>query len=177
MIAILPHRLKLRFSQMLIGGAVFLHATPLLAAEDEGSEEPEWVLSYALIMLTTMLAIFLIVRSSRRSERATEEKYEVKGIGDLLKKAKPAKKRGKQRGKVQDHPEANSALMISIIGFLFTGFPCILSLIKGLKVRKQIQSDPRVTGEEKALAAIIVSCIGIVLWLIIYVMVTLNLLS
>jgi hypothetical protein len=117
-------------------------------------------------MLTTMLAIFLIVRSSRRSERATEEKYEVKGIGDLLKKAKPAKKRGKQRGKVQDHPEANSALIFSILGLLCCGILAVIGLIKGLKVKKEIQSDPRVTGEEKALAAIIISSIAILLWIL-----------
>jgi hypothetical protein len=172
--ASLPYRMKLWIFQLLIGGAIFLHSTPLFAQEEEETEEPEWVISYALILLITFLGVYLIVRTSKRSERATEEKYEVKGLGDLLKNAKPAKKRTKKRGKVEVHPEANSALTISVVGCLVLGFPCIFGLIKGLKAKKQIQSDPRVTGENQALAAIIVSCVGMVLWLIGYVMLALN---
>ena len=41
-----------------------------------------------------------------------------------------------------------------------------LSIYKGLKARKQIQLDPTISGEGRAVAAIVIGAIGFCGWLI-----------
>jgi hypothetical protein len=63
--------------------------------------------------------------------------------------------------------EADSALWYSLIGLLCFGI--ILEPIaigKALQAKKLISESPRLTGEGKANAALIIAIIGLVLWVI-----------
>lgn len=63
--------------------------------------------------------------------------------------------------------EADEALKYSIVGLFCFGIilePIAIS--KALKARKMIETNPRLTGSGKATAALIISCIGLLLWVL-----------
>ena len=65
------------------------------------------------------------------------------------------------------NPDANSALTYAIVGLFCLGIilePIALS--KAINARRMIASDPRLGGEGQATAAMIISIIGLGLWVI-----------
>lgn len=64
-------------------------------------------------------------------------------------------------------PEANEALKYAIIGIFCFGIilePIAIS--KALKARKMIAMNPRLSGSGKATAALVIGCVGLVLWIL-----------
>ena len=63
--------------------------------------------------------------------------------------------------------EAKQALTYAIIGMFCFGFvfgPMAMS--KAISARRQIRDDPRLTGEAKANAGLVLGLMGLLLWLI-----------
>ena len=137
------------------------------AAEKEASG-PSWVLPYAFVILCVGLGMFVVCRSARRKERARPEDYEKTSLlerGDAGKGVIQEKRRGLQRSK-QECKDAKTALTMSIIGVFIVPM-CVVGLIQGIKARKLISQDRRLSGDEKALGAIIVALAGLGIWLLI----------
>lgn len=63
--------------------------------------------------------------------------------------------------------EANQALMYSIVGLLCCGIILEpLAISKALAAKRMIAENPRLAGSGKATAALIIACIGLVLWVL-----------
>lgn len=63
--------------------------------------------------------------------------------------------------------EAKNALIMAIASlFCFGQLLGPFSVYKGIKARKQIQLDPTISGERRAVAAIVIGAIGFCGWLI-----------
>jgi hypothetical protein len=63
--------------------------------------------------------------------------------------------------------KANTALILAIVGIFLLGVVLEpIAIFKALKARKMIKADPKLTGEGKATAAIIIAIICITLWTI-----------
>ena len=145
----------------------------VLATEDPNARPeppagPSWVLPYAFVVLCVGLGMFAVCRGARRKERAKPEHYEKTSLierGDAEKAVAQEKRRGIQRVK-QECKEAKTALTTSIIGVLIVPM-CVVGLFQGIKARKLISQDRRLSGDEKALGAIIVALAGLAIWLLI----------
>ncbi len=143
------------------------------AAEGESKESygsSIWVLPYAFVILCVGLAMFIVCRSARRKDRARPESYDKVSLIDREdgEAAVAEEKRHGIRRTKQESKEAKSALTMSIVGIFIVPL-CVVGLIQGIKARKLIAQDRRLSGEEKALGAIIVSVVGLALWLLIFV--------
>ena len=63
--------------------------------------------------------------------------------------------------------EAKDALMYSIIGIFCIGIILEpIAIMKALKAKKMIAMNPRLTGSGKATAALIIACVGLLLWVL-----------
>ncbi len=142
-----------------------------LAAEGESGESygsSIWVLPYAYVILCVGLGMFVVCRSARRKDRAKPEPYDKISLLDREDgeaAVAQEKRHGIQRTK-QESKEAKSALTMSIVGIFIVPM-CVVGLIQGIKARKLIAQDRRLSGEDKAFTAIIVSVVGLALWLLI----------
>lgn len=138
-----------------------------------------WVLPYALVILCIGLGMFVVCRSARRKDRAKPESYEKISLidrGDADEAVAEEKRHGVQRTK-RECKEAKSAMIMSIVGLIICAPLCIFSLIQGLKARKMIAGDRRLSGDGQALAAVVISAIGIangVLWIFIAIAVMMS---
>jgi hypothetical protein len=65
---------------------------------------------------------------------------------------------------------------MSIVGVFIVPM-CVVGLVQGIKARKLISQDRRLSGEDKALGAIIVAVVGLAVWLLIGVFVLVMLLG
>ena len=127
-----------------------------------------WVLPYAFVILCVGLGMMVVCRSARRKERAKPEQYDKISLidrGDGEEAVAQEKRRGIQRAK-QECKEAKTALIVSIVGLVICVPLCIIGLIQGIKARKRIAGDRRLSGDGQALAAIIISAIGLFLWVL-----------
>ena len=142
-----------------------------LAAEDSGGESygsSIWVLPYAFVILCIGLGTMVVCRSARRKDRAKPEQYEKISLidrGDAEAAVAQKKRGGIQRAK-QECKEAKTALIMSIVGLVICAPVCIVGLIQGMKARKLIAGDRRLSGDGQALAAIVISAIGLFLWVL-----------
>ena len=154
-----------------------------LAAEDSGSGGGSsgaliWLMPYAFVVLCIGLGMFVVCRGARRKERARPEQYEKVSLidrGDAEKAVAQEKRHGVRRTK-QECKEVKTALTISIVGLLIPGV-CVIGLLQGMKARKLISQDRRLSGDEKALGAVIMGALGIPIWLLIGVFVLMGLLG
>ena len=140
------------------------------AAESGGKSSGgvAWVLPYAFVILCIGLGVFVVCRSARRKERAKPEQYEKVSLidrGDGEKAVAVEKRHGIMRTK-QECKEAKTALTMSIVGVFIVPM-CVVGLLQGIKARKLISQDRRLSGEDKALGAIIVAVVGLAIWLLI----------
>ena len=146
---------------------------PALAAEASGSGGGSsggvaWVLPYAFVILCIGLGMFIVCRSARRKERARPEQYEKISLidrGDADEAVAQEKRHGIKRAK-QECKEAKTALTMSIVGVFIVPM-CVVGLIQGIKARKLISQDRRLSGDDKAVGAIIVAVVGLAIWLLI----------
>jgi hypothetical protein len=137
-----------------------------------------WIMPYAFAILCIGLGMFVVCRGARRKERAHPEQYEKVSLidrGDPDKAVAQEKRHGVRRTK-QESKEAKTALTISIVGLFIPGV-CIVGLLQGMKARKLISQDRRLSGDEKALGAVIVGALGIPVWLLIGVFVLMSLMG
>ena len=151
-----------------------------LAAEssDSGGGGVAWVLPYAFVILCIGLGMFVVCRSARRKERARPEQYEKISLidrGDAEKAVAVEKRHGVKLAK-QECKEAKTALTMSIVGVFIVPM-CVVGLLQGVKARKLISQDRRLSGDDKALGAIIVAVVGLAIWLLIGVFGLMMLLS
>ena len=143
------------------------------AAEDSGGGASggggaAWVLPYFFVILCIGLGMFVVCRGANRKERARPEQYEKISLidrGDAEKAVAQEKRHGVKRTK-QECKEAKTALTTSIIGVFIVPM-CVVGLIQGIKARKLISQDHRLSGDDKALGAIIVAVSGLAIWLLI----------
>ena len=136
------------------------------------------MMPYAFVVLCIGLGMFVVCRGARRKERARPEQYEKVSLidrGDAEKAVAQEKRHGVRRTK-QECKEVKTALTISIVGLLIPGV-CVIGLLQGMKARKLISQDRRLSGDEKALGAVIMGALGIPIWLLIGVFVLMGLLG
>jgi len=63
--------------------------------------------------------------------------------------------------------EAQEALLYAIIGLFCLGIVLEpIAIIKALKARKMIDMNPQLTGSGKATAALVIACVGLLLWVL-----------
>lgn len=144
----------------------------------ESSGGVVWVVPYAFVILCVGLGMFIVCRTARRKERASPEQYEKISLidrGDAEEAVAQEKRHGVKRAK-QECKEAKTALSMSIAG-VFIPPMCVVGLIQGIKARKLISQDRRLSGDDKALGAIIVAVVGLAIWLLIGLFVILALLG
>jgi hypothetical protein len=66
-----------------------------------------------------------------------------------------------------ENPTAGEALKYSLIGLVCFGIILEpMAIAKALQAKKEIAADPPQTGDGKATAALIISIIGLVLWVL-----------
>ena len=153
-----------------------------LAAEASGSSGGSggvaWVLPYAFVILCIGLGVFVVCRGAHRKERARPEQYEKISLidrGDSEKADTQEKRQGVKRAK-QECKEAKAALTMSIVGVFIPGVG-VVGLLQGIKAKKIVSQDRRLSGEEKALGAIIVGAASLAIWLLIGLVVLMMLLG
>jgi len=163
---------KLNYSLLAVCCWISIQGLALAAeASDSGGESSggvAWVLPYAFVILCIGLGMFIVCRGARRKERARPEQYEKISLidrGDADEAVAEEKRHGIKRAK-QECKEAKTALTMSIVGVFIVPM-CVVGLMQGIKARKLISQDRRLSGDDKALGAIIVAVVGLAIWLLI----------
>ena len=173
---------KLNYSLLAVCCWISIQGLALAAeASDSGGESSggvAWVLPYAFVILCVGLGMFIVCRGARRRDRARPEQYEKISLidrGDAEEAVAQEKRHGIKRAK-QECKEAKTALTMSIVGVFIVPM-CVVGLMQGIKARKLISQDRRLSGDDKALGAIIVAAVGLAIWLLIGLFVLLALLG
>jgi hypothetical protein len=118
----------------------------------------------AVVFLPTGIGIFVLCMSADRRVRDKEEEYKPTRLAETLggeqqiapQGGAPARMAGGKQCK-----EAKSALTLGIVAFLFIPILGIPAILTGLKAKKLIAQDRRLTGEGAALAGIILGFVAL----------------
>lgn len=148
--------------------------------EEEGAPQP-YLLPYVLVLLSIGLGMMVICRPSRRDDGIKKAALPGAITAEQLqgsKKKKAAPQTGPRRTK-EVSPDAKNALTLAIVGAVLPVLGLLLgpfAVVKGLNARKTIKKNPRLTGDNFAVAGMIVGGVAILIgliWLIILVSVLL----
>ncbi len=141
--------------------------------EDAGAPQP-YLLPYVLVLLSVGLGMMIICRPSYREDRTKKEALPGSITAEQLhgkqKKAMPSQ--GPRRTK-QVSPEAKSALTLAIVGAVLPVLGLLLgpfAFYKASQARQAIKRNPRLTGDNFAVAGMIVGGVAVLtglVWLII----------
>jgi hypothetical protein len=133
-----------------------------------GGGGPAYLLPWALIVMCIGLGLLMVCRTSNRKSRAGPQQYERVSFLDRedADKAVATGKRGGLKRTAQLCKEAKMSMNMSFVGLAVVPV-AVFALLQGIKARKLISQDRRLTGETQALTGIVVSVLAIVLWLII----------
>lgn len=157
----------------------------LVLAQEEKKEEsaaPQpYLLPYVLVLLSIGLGMMVICRPSRRDDGIKKEALPGTISVDQLhggKKKTAAAQAGPRRTK-EVSPDAKNALTLAIVGAVLPVLGLLLgpfAVLKASNARKTIKKNPRLTGDNLAVAGMIVGGVAIligVIWLVILVSVLL----
>ncbi len=152
-----------------VSGAVFAQAAES-SKKSSGSGALAYLAPWAVIVMSIGLGLLLVCRTSNRRSRAGPEQYERISFLDRedAEKAVATAKRGGLKRTLEMCKEAQTAMTMSFVGLAFVPV-AVFGLMQGLKARKLISQDRRLTGETQALTGIVVSVLAMVLWLIILI--------
>ena len=144
--------------------------------KEGGGGGPAYLAPYALVVLCIGLGMLFVCRSARRRLRARPEEYKSAGLigsddeeaeGAASGEYQPPGMRAAARRASQECKEAKSALTYAIVGIFCFGIILEpIAFFKALQAKKLIKEDPRLTGDGKATAALIISIVSLVLWIV-----------
>jgi uncharacterized protein YneF (UPF0154 family) len=142
-----------------------------LAAEDKKDEEGApvpYLMPYVVVIGGIGLGMLLICRPSGREDRTKKEALPGSLTAEQLKGSQKKKgPQGPQRRGKEVSPDARNALTLSIIAAVLPLIGGLLlgpfALWKAAQARKSIKQNPRLTGDNLALAGMIVGILVAVL--------------
>lgn len=164
-----------------LAGVLFLWAALANGAwgqekKEEAARPAPFLVPYALVILSIGLGMMVLCRSSRRQDRAKSEALPAGLTPEQLRAGtKPKAPAGPVRRGKEMSEEAKSALTVAIVGVVLPVLGLLLgafALWKSLQAKKHIKENPRLTGENVAMAGMIVGGVAIavgLIWLIVLI--------
>jgi hypothetical protein len=147
-------------------------------AQDDKDKDPSaptpYLLPYVLVGAGVGLGLLVLFRPTNRSDGIKRETLPGTLSAAQLKSHKKAPQAAAKRGK-EVSPDAKNALILSIVGAVVPVVGLLigpLALWKAAGARKAIKQNPRLTGDNLAVAGMVVGGVAIligVVWLVIFV--------